>query len=356
MKDLVDISLLKEKKYKDIGIIDVRSEKEFSEDHIPNAINIPILNDEERSIVGTIYKQQGHKEARLKGVSIVAPKLEDFIMKIKNVTDRFDDTLIYCWRGGLRSEASVTFSRLAGLTVSRLSGGYKSYRLEVNRFMEEDIGKFNFITVYGPTGSAKTKILSLINSDQYPFLDIEKYACHKGSSFGHIEESGYPFVTQKNFESNIYYDLICRKKNLILTEGESKKIGKVVIPKNLFNRMVSGFGLLVKPSMEFRIKFTIQNYNPENNIIEIRNSLSKIKRYLNGDIYNEMLSLLDRGEFEKFTEIILVKYYDPLYKNSYIEKINREITFESIDEGIKKIKEIYDEISCDFTNNTNLCI
>ncbi|MCA1927713.1 MAG: tRNA 2-selenouridine synthase, partial [Calditerrivibrio sp.] len=208
MRDLVDISFLFDKRYKEIGIIDVRSENEFLEDHIPNAINIPILNNEERAIVGTIYKQKGHKDARLKGVSIVAPKLEDFIMKVKDVTDRFGDTLIYCWRGGLRSEASVTFSRLAGLTVSRLSGGYKSYRSEVNRFMEEDVGKFNFITVYGPTGSAKTKILSFINSDQYPFLDIEKYACHKGSSFGHIEEAGYPFVTQKNFESNIYYDLI----------------------------------------------------------------------------------------------------------------------------------------------------
>lgn len=355
MKDMVDLRFLIEKRYENIGIIDVRSENEFMDDHLPNAVNIPLLNNEERAIVGTIYKQIGPKEARFKGVSIVSPKLEDFINKIKGVADLYKDCIIYCWRGGLRSEASVTFARLAGITVSRLSGGYKTYRNEVIRFINEDIYKYRFITVYGPTGSAKTKILELIDSEQYPFLNLEKYASHKGSSFGHIEEKNYPFVTQKNFESKIYYKFISHINRLILTEGESKRIGKVVIPPTLFDRMINGIGVLFNPPLEFRIDFTVKNYNPSDNIPEIRKSLENIKRYIHPDTYNELLKLLDNDDFSKFTEILLVKYYDPLYKNSYKGKASIEIRFNSIEEGAKKIKEFYDEIVTNNRYTDNIC-
>ncbi len=343
MKDLIDIEFLESLRYNNIGIIDVRSEKEYSEDHIPNAINIPILNNEERAIIGTIYKQQGPKEARLKGVEVVSPKLVNFIDQIKKITEQFKDTVIYCWRGGLRSEASVTFARLAGLTVSRLAGGYKTYRTRVNRFFEEEISKYSFITVYGPTGSGKTAILRMLESD-YPVLDIEKHACHKGSIFGHIEEEGYPFVNQKNFESRLYYNLIKYDKKLFITEGESKKVGKVVIPNNLFANFTSGISVLCNPSIEFRTEFTINNYNPQNNIEEIRSSLDKIKRYMDGALYKTLLDLLEKGDFTKFTEIILAKYYDPMYKHSYPKKVDLELSYNSIEEGAKKLKEFYDEI------------
>jgi len=346
MKDLVDVDILESKKYKDIGIIDVRSENEFAEDHVPNAINIPILNNEERAIIGTIYKQQGPKEARLKGVEVVSPKLTDFIQKIKEVSDNYKDTVIYCWRGGLRSEASVTFARLAGLTVSRLSGGYKSYRNRVNRFFE-DMDNYMFITAYGPTGSGKTEILRHMNSD-YPILDIEKHACHKGSIFGHIEEPGFPFVNQKNFESKLYYNLIQYDKKLFIAEGESKKIGKVVVTPKLFERITSGVAVLCNPSLEFRIDFTVRNYNPANNIEEIMHSLEKIKRYMDSNIYKELLELINKGDFYKFAEIILVKYYDPMYKYSYPKKVNFEISYDSIEDGVKKIREIYDEVYFNF--------
>lgn len=348
MKDLIDIEYLENIHYQDVGIIDVRSEKEYAEDHLPNAINIPILNNEERAIIGTIYKQSGPKEARLKGVEVVSPKLVNFIDQIKKITEKHKATVIYCWRGGLRSEASVTFARLAGLTVSRLSGGYKAYRSKVNRFFDQEIDNYSFITVYGPTGSGKTAILRMLELD-YPVLDIEKHACHKGSIFGHIEEEGYPFVNQKNFESRLYYNLIRYGKKLFLTEGESKKVGKVVIPNKLFDKLTTGFSVICNPTMEFRIDFTIKNYNPKNNIEEIRPSLDKIKRYMDGALYKTLLNLLENGDFAKFTEIILAKYYDPMYKHSYPKKIDLEISYNSIEEGAKKLKEFYDEILC---NNT----
>jgi len=121
----------------------------------------------------------------------------------------------------------------------------------------------------------KTKVLREIDSLKYPFLDLEKYACHKGSSFGHIEEPGFSRITQKSFESSIYFKLLNSSKKLLLTEGESKKIGKVVIPSILYKQMTEGFGVLFKPSLEFRIKFTVENYKPYQNLEEIKNALQK---------------------------------------------------------------------------------
>ncbi|MGC8768959.1 tRNA 2-selenouridine(34) synthase MnmH [Calditerrivibrio sp.] len=344
MKDLIDLAYLEKRRYQDIGLIDVRSENEFSIDHLPNAINIPLLNNEERTIIGTIYKQQGPKEARLKGVEIVSPKLIDFIDKIKKVTENYKDTIIYCWRGGLRSETSVTFARLAGLTVSRLSGGYKIYRSRVNSFFENDIEKYTFITLYGPTGGGKTEILRCLNNLNYPVMDIEKHASHKGSIFGHIEEPGYDNVNQKNFETGLYYDLIKTNKSLYLAEGESKKVGKVVIPTKLFAKITGGVAVVCNPSMEFRINYTVKNYNPSHNLKEIVDSLEKIKRYTEKGIYNDLMVNLEKGDFHKFTEIILEKYYDPMYKHSYPKNIACEISYNTIDEAVKKIKEFYDAI------------
>jgi len=156
-----------------------------------------LLNNEERVVVGTIYKQIGPKEARLKGVSLVSPKLEYFINAIKNITDKYEDTVIYCWRGGLRSEASVTFARLAGLTVSRLLGGYKSYRSEVTSFLEGKLPCYKFITVYGPTGSGKTKVLREIDSLKYPFLDLENMPAIKVRALDILKSQGLVELLRK---------------------------------------------------------------------------------------------------------------------------------------------------------------
>jgi tRNA 2-selenouridine synthase len=334
----------------DLGIdnftlIDVRSEGEYAIDHIPNAINIPILNDFERAEIGTIYKNEGSNKARLRGVDIVSPKLPDFIRAINDNYKLKKPLIIYCWRGGLRSEAAVSFARLAGITVSKLSGGYNAYRRYVNTYLNEIDEDIKFIVLFGLTCSGKTAILNRLKTLGYPVLNLEKYARHKGSTFGHIGENEYKIITQKRFESELFYDIFYANSKIYFTEGESKKIGKVAIPEPIFKKIKNGYKVLIDADIEFRVEFAIETYKPEMFEKDIFEGIANIKRYIDSKTYNYLVDKLKNKDFREFTKTIMENYYDPLYKKGMNEKFDYKIKVKSIDDATKELIKIFNNIN-----------
>ncbi|BAI81529.1 rhodanese domain protein [Deferribacter desulfuricans SSM1] len=344
----IDLDYILTKGIENCNLIDVRSPSEYLEDHIPTAVNIPLLDDNERAIVGTIYKKEGSNKAKLKGVEIVSPKIPQFINKIKKLVDNGKETVIYCWRGGDRSEAMCAFAKLAGLNVSKLAGGYKIFRKFVYNFFTSKFSleyKPKIIVMYGPTGSAKTKILEELFKEGYPVINLEKHACHKGSSFGFIGEKGFDSITQKKFESRLWYNFyLLNYPKYILIEGESKKIGKVTIPDTLFSLMNSGISILTEPSLEFRVKYTLENYLPFTDINSITKALDKIKKYLGKKRSEQLINFYKNQKYEYFVKDLLENYYDPLYYKSLPDKIEYKISYNTIDEGIKNVKKILQSV------------
>jgi tRNA 2-selenouridine synthase len=183
-------------------VIDVRSPSEFAEDHIPGAINLPVLNDEERTRVGTIYKQLNPFEARKVGGALVSRNIA------RHLEDHFADQpkeyrpLLYCWRGGQRSGSFALVLSQIGFRVAVLSGGYKTYRGEVLDGLRELPTRFEFRILAGATGNGKTALLRAIAAAGGQILDLESLASHRGSLLG--RELGSPQPSQKWFESQLH--------------------------------------------------------------------------------------------------------------------------------------------------------
>ncbi len=324
------------------NIIDVRSEGEFAEDRIPGSKNIPILNNEERAAVGTVYKREGPKKAKMLAVELLSPKLPGFIKKLDAEAAVNKNLVITCWRGGMRSGAAVTLAALAGIRGLRLTGGYAAFRRHVHAFFENLPEDIKYITVFGPTGCAKSQILRKLSEKGYPTVDLERHACHKGSSFGEVGEAGYPHVTQKSFETGVWHDhYISGNGKLFFIEGESPKIGRVTVPKNLYSRMRSGIKVLAESPLDFRIDFTIKAYEPEKYPDGIKESLKRIEKYIGKARTAELGNMLDEGRFEEFTAFMLEKYYDPMYRNAFPDGMDYKINYSSAEEGALLLEEIY---------------
>jgi tRNA 2-selenouridine synthase len=343
-KGEIDFSELAKTGIDNFKIIDVRSESEYLEDHIPNSVNIPLLTDQTRKTVGIIYKNESPVKAKLKAVELISPNLPNIINQIYDYQPEGKYLIFYCWRGGLRSEFILKIMRMIGVNCSKIRKGYKSYRHYVIDFFEQyDTSEQRFITIYGYTGSGKTEILENLKKTGLQILNLEKAASHKGSNFGDIDEPDFSHITQKKFESKLWYDLAYASSNLILTEGESKKIGKVTIPKKLFTKITNEKTVLVDLPLEFRIEYTIKTYRPEKFLPEIKTSLNKIKKYIGSVKTNLLFEYLEKGDFKSFTKILLEEYYDPIYKKSFPKNPDYYIKCYNIDEAEKELREIYDK-------------
>jgi len=342
-----ELSFILDKGLENINLVDVRSPSEYVHDHIPTAINIPLLDDKQREEVGICYKNVGPREARMLGVDLVSPKLPQFIREFLEIKQNNKMTVVYCWRGGLRSNSSAGLVRLAGMQVFVVKGGWKDYRKHVSDFLDNFPERYKFMNFYGPTGCAKTEILRELEAEGLNVLDLEKHAAHKGSSFGEVDEPEYKNVTQKNFESKIWNTFYKNGGSLFLVEGESQRIGKVSVPSKIFDRMKTGYSVVADTSLDFRISFTVENYKPDRYIEEIRVSLQRLKKYIGGTRIAELSALLDKQDYETFTRDLLVDYYDPLYFRSIPEKPDYVIKYESIKEGSEKLAELYKSCEAD---------
>ena len=301
-----------------LPVIDVRSEKEYLQGHIPGAINLPLFNNEERAVVGTLYNNSGREASVLKGLELVGPKLADFVKQLHKITDQ-KQLLIYCWRGVMRSENMAWLFQVAGYEVFVMEGGYKAYRRLIRERLSQPA---NIIILGGLTGSGKTELLHLLGLMDEQVLDLEKLACHKGSVFGGFGQPGQP--TSEQFENDIFaaWGNIDPSRTVWI-EDESRMIGNVIIPEPLFEKMNHAVMIMVETGKEQRICRLVGEYS-EFNKQELQKAVMKISEKLGGTNTKTALVAIDAGDFETVTSLVL-SYYDKTYNHSVLKRVNQEI-------------------------------
>lgn len=292
-------------------LIDVRSPSEYKAQTIPKAINIPLFNDEERKIIGTIYMQESIEKAKKIGVEYAAKRLPDIYHKISKLDKQYSKLIFFCARGGLRSSSLVSLFMSLGINAFKLDGGYKSYRKYININLPALVKKIQFVVLYGNTGTGKTDILKTLKKKGIDVLNLEGCANHRGSALGSVglgEQN-----TQKMFESLVYESLINRKTNLVFVEGESRRIGNDIIPNYIYNAMNKGINVKIEASMEMRINNILKDYVHDTNK-ELISSLNLLRSHLGDRNIDKYIELINRHEYEKVIQELIVKYYDPLYE------------------------------------------
>ncbi|MFP4023586.1 MAG: tRNA 2-selenouridine(34) synthase MnmH [Thiohalospira sp.] len=293
-------------KTKTTPVIDVRSPKEFETGHIPGAVNIPIFNDEERAVVGTVYKQQGKETAIFKGLEIVGTKLRTFAEQAREIAKN-NKLLIYCWRGGMRSASMAWLFETVGLTCSVLNGGYKAYR----KYGKNQLTKSDRIVILGGyTGSGKTELLRKIKEQGQQVLDLERLANHKGSAFGALGQEKQPVNEQ--FENLLIHEwLTFDLSKPVWVEDESHSIGSNWIPRELFDNMRKAPVIKIELDKNIRVHRLVKEYALFDTK-QLENCILKISKRLGGQHAKKALESLNNGEFTKAAEITL-NYYDKSY-------------------------------------------
>lgn len=321
-------------------LIDVRSPSEYDLFTIPNSTNIPILDDEERKIVGTTYVQESPEKAIRIGVEIVSKKLPDMYDKIVELNREYKNLIFFCARGGFRSRTLVAFLNSLGVHALKLDGGYKKYRKYILKALPETMKEVKFVVLYGNTGVGKTEVLKALEQKGIDILDLEGCANHRGSFFGSVglgEQN-----TQKMFESLLYESLRNRKSNLVFVEGESKRIGKVSIPDYIYQAMKDGIHIRIDASIENRINNIYKDYVHDTDS-EIVLALEMLRRYLGDKNIDKYEELIDKSQYKKVIEELMVKYYDPLYghkKKNYQAIFNNEAPTETAEKIVQWAKNL----------------
>lgn len=299
-------------------IIDVRSKSEFAEDHILGAINLPVLNDTERAEVGTVYKQSPFT-ARKIGAALVAKNISQHISQHFADKEKNYRPLVYCWRGGQRSNSLALVLAHIGWQVALLEGGYKTYRAYVREQLENLPQKFTYQVLCGLTGSGKTSILSQMRQRGAQVLDLEALANHRGSLLGQEwEEKLSPQPSQKYFDSLLLHQLHSFNPHQpVWVESESVKIGQIYLPPSLWEKMKNAGGVEIQLPVAVRVKFLLQEYpylvtHPK----ILKTKLEKLKSRYGWEKLSEWYLMIDSGMWESFVKDLLQFHYDPTYRKS----------------------------------------
>ena len=240
-------------------IVDARSESEFAEDRLPGAVNWPVLDDEERRLVGTEYSQLSPFDARKRGAALVARNIARHVETQVMAHPRSWRPLVYCWRGGQRSGALALVLDQIGFPVHVLDGGYREFRRAVIAELETLPARLAFRVVCGRTGSAKSRLLQALAAAGEPVLDLEALACHRGSVLGPLP--GQPQPSQKAFETRLWQALRgFDPARVVWAEGESRTIGRLRIPEPLLLRLRAAPCVQVQMPLAARVEFLLQDY------------------------------------------------------------------------------------------------
>lgn len=343
----------------DTPLIDVRAPVEFTQGSLPGAVNLPILNDEERALVGTTYKQQGSEAAIKLGYEMVSGSVkQNRLQQWLDFIHQHPQAILYCFRGGKRSQITQQWLRDTGIDSPLITGGYKRAR----QFLISTIDRFSehrkLLVITGPTGSGKTRLIHDI-SNSHPVLDIEALARHRGSAFGGMS---VPQPSQIDFENHLAVNLLKLEQNNlsepVIVEDESRHTGKVYLPDSFFHHLRNSEIIWVDEPLATRVDNIFEDYilttpigqaqrirqaiPPLASTVETREilrqqarqlfdkyagALQAISKKLGGDRFQEMSEDLEnaRSDFENKNEIqsnkiwiekLVRYYYDPLYLGS----------------------------------------
>ncbi|TAL37905.1 MAG: tRNA 2-selenouridine(34) synthase MnmH [Spirochaetes bacterium] len=320
----------------DPAFVDVRAPVEYGLDHIPGAVNIPVLDDGERAEIGTMYRIHGQEKAILKGTQIVGEKLSSIVEEITRMKNR--DIVIYCFRGGMRSSSLVSLLDSLGIPVRKLTGGYKGYRNWVRSRVESlDIVPPVF-ALHGLTGTGKTLIVRALGYG----IDLEYFAGHRSSLFGGI---GLTANSQKTFES-----LLVRRVDELaaagcaVIEGESRKIGDLHVPGRIVEYIGHAPAILITASLERRVEILMEEYSRGLDCGEILGIIQTLETRIGHNNAAQLRSFFEAGRLAEFTAMVLEKYYDPLYKysldrKSFIARVENRVPEDAVRETDAAIRE-----------------
>ena len=290
-------------------VIDVRSPAEFEHGHIPGAINLPLFNNEERSIVGTLYLQKGSTEAMMRALELIGPKMKEYADLAMNITPA-REAILHCWRGGMRSDSMAWLLNTIGIKTYTLEGGYKSYRKHVQACFAKPL---RLIVIGGMTGAGKTKMLETLESLGKQVIHLEELAKHKGSVFGGI---GMPLQpTTEQFENDLFTRINqVNTEEPVYIEDESVAIGNVFIPQPFFRQMASARYLNLVVPADRRIQQLVDDYaNGEKDVLIA--CVKRIERRLGLANAAQVVVHINNGEMNKAVEMVL-HYYDKVYIRS----------------------------------------
>lgn len=299
------------KSYSDI--IDVRSPAEYQEDHIPGALNLPVLDDGERAHVGTLYKQVDAFTAKRAGAALVTKNIAAILATELADKPRDYRPLIYCWRGGMRSRSLAIICRQIGWQTSLLEGGYKRYRAWVREILETRCASFSLIRIAGPTGCGKTQLLHLLRERGCQVLDLEGLAQHKGSALGDLP--GIPQPSQKYFETQIAHTIQSFAANRpIWLESESSRVGNLHCPSLLWEKMKQARVVQISAPREQRVALLLRQYDyflrdPES----LKQALQALQKRHGRKTLQHWYGLIDQQQWSLLVDSLLEAHYDIVY-------------------------------------------
>ena len=309
-----------------VPVLDVRSPTEYERGAIPNSINLPILNDDERSRVGIEYKRRGNEAATNLGFALVnGREKEERVNSWSRFVEVNHDALLTCWRGGQRSEIAQRWLAEIGFDVPRIAGGFKAIR-QCSLDVFEQCNSRRWIVVAGSTGVGKTQFLNTHRAS----IDLEAIAHHRGSAFGQLDT---PQPAPVSFELALAQCLLQTDHfNACLIEDESRTIGRLAIPSQLYSTMQSSPIVVLETSLEARIQLTYEHYVQNADAVKLLNALERIQKRLGRERYAVVKAQLERAINESSESLhldwiasLFKWYYDPMYEYQLSRKLNRVV-------------------------------
>jgi tRNA 2-selenouridine synthase len=299
---------------KDHPIFDARTPSEFRDGHLPGAINLPLFSDAERAEVGTLYKQEGRREAILCGLDAVGPKMRWLVEEVEREAQPPAKVLVHCWRGGMRSSSLAWLLETYGFEVTVLDGGYKAYRRHVLEVCETELP--GLVVVGGLTGCGKTEVLDELRALGEQVIDLEGLANHRGSSFGGIERDE---VTQQQFDNDLAGVIAgLDPSKPVWVEDESRMVGRCRVPVPLFEQKKDAPMICLEVPRPQRLERLVDEYgaHPVDELIE---AFERIKKRLGAERFQIALEAIESGDLEPACHEAL-RYYDKAYSYGIEER------------------------------------
>ncbi|MGI4857483.1 MAG: tRNA 2-selenouridine(34) synthase MnmH [Janthinobacterium lividum] len=310
-----DLRVPLEQRHEFDDIIDARTPLEFAEDHLPGAINAPVLSNEERVVIGTLYREAPFEATRL-GAAMVARNIARHLDTLFADRPRQWKPLIYCWRGGKRSGSMTTWFDLIGWRARQLEGGYKTYRRWVLDTLAVQPAAFRYIVLTGHTGSGKTRLLQALAEAGAQTLDLEDLAAHRGSLLGALPGRAQP--SQKGFDTALV-NAFARfdPAQPVFVEAESRKIGNITLPDVLLHGMHGGDCVAVHVERASRIAFLLQDYHHLFDAPDaFKGQLARLVGLHSKDTIAHWHALIDQGARAALFDELIDQHYDPAYSRS----------------------------------------